>query len=57
MAKPQTVRAANNKLTIGPNSVVENAVEFAGSEEKFHGDCLSMADETKDVVVSFRIKQ
>lgn len=54
MAKPQTVRATNTKLTIGPHSVVENAVEFAGSEEEFHGDCLSMADETKDVVVSFR---
>lgn len=54
MAKPQTVRATNTKLTIGPNSIVENAVEFAGSEAEFHGDCLSMADETKDVVVSFR---
>ena len=54
MAKPQTVRATNTKLTIGPHSVVENAVEFSGSEEEFHGDCLSMADETRDVVVSFK---
>ena len=54
MAKPQTVRATNGKLTIGPNSVVENAVEFAGSEEEFHGDCLSMEDETRDVIVSFK---
>ncbi len=54
MAKPQTVRATNTKLTIGPRSMVENAVEFAGSEEEFHGDCLSMKDETKDVIVSFK---
>ena len=53
MAKPQTVRATNSRLTIGPNSVVENAVEFAGSAEEFHGDCLSMKDESRDVVVCF----
>ena len=53
MAKPQTVRATNTKLTIGPNSVVINANEFAGSAEEFHGDCLSMKDETKDVIVRF----
>ena len=54
MSKPQTIRATNTLLTIGPNSVVENAQEFAGSAEEFHGDCLSMADETSDVVVFFR---
>lgn len=51
---PQTVRATNTKLTIGPNSVIENALEFSGSAEEFHGDCLTPADQSKDVVVSFR---
>ncbi len=54
MAKPQVVRATNTKLTIGAGSIVENAVEFAGSDEEFHGDCLSMKDDTKDVVIRFR---
>ena len=53
-AIPQTVRATNTRLTIGPNSVVENAVEFAGSAEEFHGDCLSMETVGKDVVVYFK---
>lgn len=51
---PQTIRATNTLLTIAPNSVVENAKEFAGSDEEFHGDCLSMRDETRDVVIFFR---
>lgn len=50
---PETVRATNTKLTIGPNSVIENAVEFAGSAGEFHGNCLTQADKTKDVVVRF----
>ncbi len=51
---PQTIRATNTKLTIGPNSVVENAVEFAGSEEEWHGDCLAQADTSKDVKIYFK---
>ncbi len=50
---PQTIRATNTKLTLGPNSVVENAVEFSGSAEEWHGDCLTQADTAKDVVISF----
>lgn len=50
---PQVIRATNTKLTIGPNSVVENAVEFTGSAEEWHGDCLAQADESKPVVIWF----
>lgn len=50
---PQSIRATNTKLTIGPNSVVENAVEFSGSEQEWHGDCLAQVDVTKPVVVRF----
>ncbi len=53
-SNPQTVRATNTKLTIGPNSVVENAEEFAGSDEEWHGDCLTPADKNRDVIVSFK---
>lgn len=51
---PQSIRATNTKLTIGPGSVVENAVEFAGSEEEWHGDCLAQADVSKPVVIRFQ---
>ena len=50
---PQSIRATNTKLTIGSNSVVENAVEFSGSAEEWHGDCLAQIDESKPVVVRF----
>ena len=50
---PETVRATNTKLTIALNSLVENAIEFAGSAGEFHGDCLTQADKTKDVVIRF----
>ncbi|MGM9606563.1 MAG: hypothetical protein ACI3XJ_03550 [Oscillospiraceae bacterium] len=50
---PQSIRATNTKLTIGPNSVVENAVEFAGSAEEWHGDCLAQTDVSKPVVIRF----
>lgn len=50
---PQSIRATNTKLTIGPNSVVENAVEFSGCAEEWHGDCLAQVDVTKPVIVRF----
>lgn len=52
-AVPHTIRATNTKLTIGPNSIVENSGEFAGSAEEFHGDYLAQADLTKPVVIRF----
>lgn len=53
-AVPHTIRATNTKLTIGPNSVVENSDEFAGCAEEFHGDYLAQADVTKPVVIRFQ---
>lgn len=50
---PQSIRATNTKLTIGPGSVVENAVEFSGSAEEWHGDCLAQTDVSKPVMIRF----
>jgi hypothetical protein len=53
-AVPHTIRATNTKLTIGPNSIIENSNEFAGGAETFHGDYLAQADPAKPVVICFQ---
>lgn len=48
-----SIRAAEGKLTIAAGAKVENAQEFSGTGEEFHGDCLSPVDEMVPLSVSF----
>lgn len=50
---PHTIRATNEKLTIGPGSRVENSAEFSGSAEEWHGSYLLHEDMSRPVVVTF----
>jgi hypothetical protein len=50
---PESIRATERQLTIGAGSMVTNAKEFSGSEEIWHGSCLSQIDTDELVTVSF----
>lgn len=53
VAVPNTVRATNELLTIGPGAIVENSDEYAGSDQVWHGSYLNQKDPEKPVVVRF----
>jgi len=52
-AVPHTIRATNDKLTIGKGSIIANSGEFSGSAEQWHGSYLAQVDLTKNIEISF----